>query len=483
MHRPNFRATFSEDEIEYMKPLRAFLFLLSVLSILFLVSFYRSKRNQEYLHVPNPPAPELTIPQNDISGLTESRLDSFPQQDTVRKQPSDTVLLSETRILPETNTGSQLLFAPNDTIGLRNLSQQLQTAASLKSQLRIFYYGDSQIEGDQITSALRKKLQQQYGGSGPGLIVPDQYYNPSHQLMMTRSDNWQFPTLKEMKGQNKSILFHNALTVDTSESSWFRINRLRFLDPQEDYTQVQVFFHSPDSVLIECYQSAEPIYKDEVMTGNRTQNIKLKFDQTPEDLKITYSCRDSLWVSGLSLESESGIFVDNIALRGLSYPPFSSSETANLKEMIDELQPAMFIIHFGVNVVPYFSENYTAFRLQIAKQIKRIRELSPMAPILIISVSDMSHRVDGNMRSYANIHQIKQIQYELAMENGCLFWDLESFMGGPGSMIRWVESNPPLGRKDYIHFAEAGANKIGDELAKLLIEQFDPQQQTAWKSN
>ncbi|WP_372775930.1 hypothetical protein [Mangrovibacterium sp.] len=472
-----------------MKPVRAFLFLLSVLSILFLVSFYRSKRNQEYLHAPNPPIPEqtkpreLAIPLENLSGLSESDHDSLPQEDTVRKFTPDTVLLAETTILPEGNTDSRLLFAPNDTIGLRNLALQLQTASFNKSQLRIFYYGDSQIEGDQITSAMRKKLQERYGGRGPGLIVPDQFYNPPHQLMMTRSDNWQFPTLKEMSGQNKSILFHNALAIDTAETAWFRINRLRFLDPQEDYNQIQVFFESSDSVLIECFQSAEPIYRAQVMTGDRTQNMKLKFDQTPEDLKITYTCRDSLWVSGLSLESESGIFVDNIALRGLSYPPFSSSGTANLKEMINELQPAMFIIHFGVNVVPYFSESYTAFRHQFARQIKRIRELSPQAPILIIGVSDMSHRVNGNMESYANIHQIKQIQYSLAMENGCLFWDLESFMGGPGSMIRWVESNPPLGRKDYIHFAAAGATKIGEELAKLLIEQFDPQQQTAWKSN
>ena len=32
------------------------------------------------------------------------------------------------------------------------------------------YYGDSQIEGDRITSYLRQTLRKEYGGTGPGLV-------------------------------------------------------------------------------------------------------------------------------------------------------------------------------------------------------------------------------------------------------------------------------------------------------------------------
>ena len=41
-----------------------------------------------------------------------------------------------------------------------------------KGQVRIIYYGDSQIEGDRITSYLRHTLRKGHGGTGPGLFLP-----------------------------------------------------------------------------------------------------------------------------------------------------------------------------------------------------------------------------------------------------------------------------------------------------------------------
>jgi hypothetical protein len=95
----------------------------------------------------------------------------------------------------------------------------------------------------------------------------------------------------------------------------------------------------------------------------------------------------------------------------------------------------------------------------------------------------MAQRIDGEFQSYQNIAEIKQVQQEIAASNNCIFWDLEQFMGGSGSMVRWVNANPPLGRKDYIHFSKPGSEKIGNEIARLLIREFENQQQLAWTNN
>ncbi|WP_163709094.1 GDSL-type esterase/lipase family protein [Mangrovibacterium lignilyticum] len=463
-----------------MKPVRAFLFLVSVLSLLFLVSFYRLKRSQEQLHVPISQAPIEAL-LNDEDSIPEfQELDSIAHSDSL-------LLLSDVleadSVKAEIISFDDLIFAPTDSVRFTALTERLHSLPGTKQQVRIFYYGDSQIEGDHITSALRKSFQARYGGKGPGLIAPDQYYNPPHQLIMTLSDNWQNLTIKEMRGENRSIVFRNALTVSGDEPAWFRINRLRFLDPQADYNQLRFFLYCSDNSRVELSNSAQPVFQTQIDTIDQVQEFKMSFNETPDDLKLSFSTNDSLWVTGLSLESETGVFVDNIALRGLSYPPFSSSDRASLKQMSDKLQPSLFILHFGVNVVPYFSENYKAFRYQLNRQINLIRQLRPDASILIIGVSDMAHRVEGEFVSYENINQIKQIQLELAMKNGCAFWDLENYMGGPGSMIRWVNTEPPLGRKDYIHFSAAGAEQVGRELARILINEIEYSQLTAWKNN
>ena len=482
MQRPEFRTTFSWNEIVDMKPLRAFLFLSCVLILLFLISFYHSKRNQEYSHVPVYQSISSDIRQKqDRPALTKTAIDSALVDSTTAILP-DPSPSADTIHNPE-NRKSKLLFAPGDSLRLQKLSTMLAAIRSDSLQVRILYYGDSQIEGDHITSSLRKKLQKRFGGRGPGLIAPDQYYNPPHQLIMTLSDNWQTWLTKDQNIKNRSIIFRNTLSVSNPDVSWFRVNRLRFLNPQEDFEQFRIFGYARDTTQVKLFSSAKLALQQNIDSINRICCITKNFDQTPDDLKITLSSADSLWITGISLESKSGVFVDNIALRGLSYPPFIRSDQQSMLVMFRQIHPAMFILQFGVNVVPYDSDNYANFRYQFRRQIRWMKQVFPQTPILIIGVSDMAHRVDGEFVSYENIQRIKQIQYEIAMKNQCIFWDLERFMGGPGSMVRWVDSSPSLGRKDYVHFSEKGAERIGTELAKLLMEELDNSLQKGWENN
>ncbi|MDY0059487.1 MAG: hypothetical protein RBU45_06730, partial [Myxococcota bacterium] len=55
---------------------------------------------------------------------------------------------------------------------------------------------------------------------------------------------------------------------------------------------------------------------------------------------------------------------------------------------------------------------------------------------------------------------------ELAARHGCLFWDTQAAMGGPGSILRWAASSPALARPDLLHLTPAGY----DLLASLLTE-------------
>ena len=48
---------------------------------------------------------------------------------------------------------------------------EMLDSASLKGKtVRIMHYGDSQLEMDRISSVLRQKLQERFGGCGPGMV-------------------------------------------------------------------------------------------------------------------------------------------------------------------------------------------------------------------------------------------------------------------------------------------------------------------------
>ena len=63
--------------------------------------------------------------------------------------------------------------------------------------VRVIHYGDSQIEGDRITSFIRNQLQMQFGGSGLGMIPAVQAYNYDKSVTHRTSGNWRRYNVKE----------------------------------------------------------------------------------------------------------------------------------------------------------------------------------------------------------------------------------------------------------------------------------------------
>ena len=63
------------------------------------------------------------------------------------------------------------IYLPNDDYTyFDTLFALLEQAQSEGKTYRIMHYGDSQIEMDRISSVLRQKLQEYFGGSGPNMI-------------------------------------------------------------------------------------------------------------------------------------------------------------------------------------------------------------------------------------------------------------------------------------------------------------------------
>lgn len=454
-----------------MKPARAFFFLFSVLSLFILLSWLINDLRKP---VSVPAVPEIA----DLSpapAMSDSSPSVLPaRQDSTDEQNGKSPL-------PEHTDG--FLFSADDTVRLQPFRKKLKDLQHEQQPVRVLYFGDSQIEGDRITATLRNQFQGRFGGAGPGLIAADKYYHTGHQLIMNRSDNWKLADFMDRKEPNPSLLFRNAKLTAGDGEGWFRINRLKFSKPKPDFSVLKLFLLStgPCHINIE----ADGVLTDTLISTNlnHLQCIQIPFQQTPNNLRIHFLPSDSLTVTSLSLESPAGLLVDNISLRGLSYPTFTRSDRQALKNMLDEMNPSLFILHFGVNLVPWPSNDYALFRRSFTRQIRFLKEHCPSAPILIIGVSDMSQRVEGAFVSYPNIQQIKQLQHEIAIETHCAFFDLEAYMGGPGSMVDWVTAQPPLARTDYTHFTGEGAEKIGLELTRLLLdEQEQVQNTTTWNS-
>ena len=445
-----------------MTPVREFLyFLLTIL--IFATLFFIWKEE-----------PELSVENPIVEGIYADSLASLPRVDeTLEKPVSDSIQTTlELEVELPLFCSTPLIFADDDSVRFTFLFDKLQYQDRSTLPVRVVYFGDSQIENDRITGALRMQLQQVFSGKGPGFVPLDQYYNTNHQLLIETSKNWEIKTFQDNDFINESLLFKNAILTSANPTAWFRIKRIRRLDPKPDYQLMKLYYTAKDSCLVTVRQGRTQIFSGYLLPKDEVSTLDFQFNRTPDDIRFDFNANDTLNIAGLSLETGSGVFVDNVALRGLTYPTFESSNQKTIKQMLDQVNVGLFVLHFGVNLVPYQSSDYRYFRIHFQRQIAFLRSIRPQVPILIVGVSDMAQKQDGKFVSYSNIQTIKQIQYEIAMKNHTAFWDLQSFMGGEGAMVRWVNHKPALGRKDYVHFSKRGANLIGRELAHSILNEM-----------
>jgi len=418
----------------------------------------------------------------DLDSLIDLEMDSImlaPSEEKVRKASYDSLVRSIHKIEITDE-------------GRRNLARFFNKL-KVDSTARIMHYGDSQIEGDRMTSYIRNKLQIKFGGSGVGLRPAVQPYDYIFSAVQTNSDNWKrYP----IYGKVDSLVEHNRygvmgafsryapLTSDTiafkdsvvyeSELSISKSNVSYELT--REYKRLRLFYGNSKRP-VEFYVLAK---EDTVYTGIMRQDlnygmISCKLPDSTSQVTIKFSGWDSPDIYGIELSQSTGITVDNIALRGSSGLIFTKADFEHSAKMYNDLNPGLFILQFGGNVMPYI-QNQTAidnYGQWFANQIIRIKELYPDAAVLVIGPSDMSTKKKDKFVTYENLPGVVDALKEAALSAGCGYWDMYQAMGGHNSMPGWVNAEPELARPDYIHFSARGARLIANMFYNALLLEYN----------
>ena len=124
----------------------------------------------------------------------------------------------------------------------------------------------------------------------------------------------------------------------------------------------------------------------------------------------------------------------------------------------------LVILQFGGNAVPSLEGEQAAQRYAraIETNIRHIQDQLPGIPIVFIGPSDMG----ASPSDFPGLSSVINALREAVISNDALFWDLQSVMGGPGSMATWM--NAGLAGQDGIHFTPRGARVVGERLDAVL---------------
>lgn len=478
-----------------MKPWQTLLFLAAVLGALALIGLTMPAEGisigtlqmefpepRTVLHMPD----EGKVDISDIIALEVDSLNSA-QVDT---------LVSDTPRVPV----KVAIAYPNDDPGmLRPALAALNGATKGARPVRVLHYGDSQLEGDRVTSYLRNKFQLRWGGGGTGL-VPIIDVGPSFSVDREPSDNWirysvmerQKPPLgHERFGALWSFCRYtpplaDSLIVDSAVKEGTIIFRKvkRAYGRSQQYSHCRVFFgHNRRPLTLELsVDGGVPGSKEyEASSALHITDFELG---SPSSVKLTFKGADSPEVYGISFESANGVVVDNIAARGAGGTELRRLDKGLLGAMYDALNVKLLVLQYGGNAIPHIesAEEADEYGSWLGSQIVTLKKLCPDAPVILIGPSDMSIKEGTTWVTRPWVEETNMALKKHALANGAAYFDLYTAMGGRNSMVSWVETDPPLAAPDYTHFSPQGASKMAELFCTALFNDLQGLTKTETKN-
>ncbi len=391
--------------------------------------------------------------------------------------------------------GGQLSINNSTTIHLNDAAkaslysffQKMNDAAASKKKIHILHYGDSQIEGDRMTGFIRERIQNQFGGNGPGLIPAMNVYN-TFAFNQTYSENFRRYTCfggDKLKNRKYGVMASAArfapevadsasLIAGEIKTAWIEVEASnRAYARSRSFSTVKMFYNScVKPCAITVYENGSIIHQDSLIADGKYHIFKLSFPNTPGKLKYEFKSAGSPTISNFSLEGDIGIQVSNIGMRGSSGTIFGAMDKGIAGQMFADLNTEMVIMQFGGNSVPSLKDSAGVrnFASYFAGQLRSIKSMRPNVAIVVIGPSDMSKMTDGIYETYPLLPYLVEQMKKKSLEAGAGYWDLFGAMGGKNSMPAWVEKG--LAGNDYIHFSNKGASISAQLFYDALIAEY-----------
>jgi len=351
-----------------------------------------------------------------------------------------------------------------------------------KKPIRVAYFGDSMIEGDLISQTLRNEMQKHFGGMGVGFVpITSIVSNFRRSIIHEFSDDWKefsIQKTKDLKNFAPSGYVYNPKTLSHGElhdtTKKHIVSYVLYKAPGKEHETLNKFYTTklyygipPEGTYIKYYidgKECKTLLKGASLVNELVLNNHIAY----KELRIEFFTDSIFDVYGVSLESTTGTFVDNYAVRGNMGMALQKIPEEIITGFNNYMDYSLLIFQFGLNVASPEAKHFGWYENAMVNVVEYYKKLMPNADVLIISIGDKSAKYEMEYITQPGIPKLVEAQRNIAKRTQSHFWNLYQSMGGYNSMKAWVETPQPLASKDYAHINFKGAEKI----SKLLLENF-----------
>ncbi len=351
-----------------------------------------------------------------------------------------------------------------------------------KKKVHLAYFGDSMIEGDILSQDFRAMLQKKFGGRGVG-FVPIMNFVPGFRqsIHQTFANNWTSYKIIEDRdasipyGLNGEAFVPSVVNGDKGLASWAAFEGVKQSPGLDSFHIVKLYYSNPNNASAKVFVKKDGGDAQGIAleNGGGLKSLTLNKGKSIHSIQLTFTASDKVYIYGADFEDSTGVYVDDLDMRGSSGMQLSIINDNILQQFCSELNIKCAVLQYGLNVVHDGTTKYSYYIKGLSTTINSLKAKLPGCGILVNSVSDRAVKKHGGYQTMPVIHDFVEVQRDIAKETNTAFWNLFQAMGADSSMINMVNSDQPLANKDYTHFKPLGGSYIASYFYYSLLYEYE----------
>lgn len=364
-----------------------------------------------------------------------------------------------------------------------------------KTPFSIVHLGDSHLQADISTGAIREFLQYDYGNAGRGLVIPFRLARTNEPWDYSISSNHSWRSAKVLKRPWDMPMGFTGISIRpaTNYSDLFVATR-----EDADYNPFNLvtIFHAGtlDVQSVENREGKDIRFSQQSVAGGTL----LKLGSEESGVRLHFNSSD-LVVHGMNLSgNRPGVFYHTIGNNGAAF--YSYDAVPEFGEGIGLLHPNLIIVSLGTND-SFGRFDAKSFNRYMDSVIKKIRNANPSAVILLTtpmecqksvyssSPKKVKKRVRGKNGKWTykyvnasssqghavndNVARVRNEIVNYAKNNNISLYDWYEVAGGQGASKHWTADE--LFGSDKVHHTAKGYRLTGYLLYMALSEAFKAQ--------
>lgn len=341
-------------------------------------------------------------------------------------------------------------------------------------RVNILQIGDSHIQCDILSAAVRTDFQNDFGNAGRGLVVP--------LRVAGTNESFNYKITSNVVCTSKRCVFVNdpmpigigGVTIRSfSDNTSFRITAFNTPPLNYSFRKLTLFYQKDSSAFAfdildstgRVLGSLDPAkdksgYSSSAVFSFSTNDVNLHVRKTAETQNETT-------VYGLNLENDSsGVLFHSVGVNGAE--AFQYLRAQYFTEQTKALNPSLIIISLGTNEAQRLPFDKADVISKLDSLIIMLRFYNPHAVFLLTTPADSYYKRKYYNTSLATLHTA---MVEYAEAHHIAIWDLYSIAGGYKSCYQWLKYG--LMRPDGIHFVQKGYEFQGNLLYEAIIKSYN----------